>query len=440
MKRYYLESLGCAKNLVDSEAFAHILAQAGYRAQDDPEGADLVLVNTCGFLESALAEAAAILHDLCGMKRGGKVKRIVVTGCAVKRALELFREGFPDVDHWVELKDFAAFASILNAGTPVHPGRAGVEQGFHRYLRISDGCVNHCSYCTIPSIRGSLESVPIEDLVAEARSLATSGKPRPQELIVIAQDTCNYGMDIYGRQALPELLTALHAIEEYAWIRVMYMHPDHFDPAWLSLWDSLPRLLPYFEIPIQHSQPGILKAMRRQTADAELKHLLSTIRQRLPQAVLRTTLISGFPGETRADHIALQRFIRDVQFTYMGVFTYSREEGTPAYSMPDQVPARTARARQNRLLSIQEEISTQAMERYAGRSMPVLVERLADGENDVDAIGRAWCQAPDIDGLFYLRGKGLKPGSIVMAEVDDTVSTDLFGTVVPHSKTHKGFA
>jgi ribosomal protein S12 methylthiotransferase len=439
MKTFYIESLGCAKNLVDSEAFAHILRLAGYKPRLAPDNAHIVLLNTCGFLESAFEEAVEVLLDFVDLKEEGRIRKIIVTGCAFKRFAKELTKEFHEVDHWIGLKDFEAFASILGVDPSRLQGRRAVEEGFHAYLRISDGCGNHCSYCAIPSIRGEMVSVPIEKLVEEAQALANDPLRKPRELIVIAQDTCNYGMDIYGRRALPELLEKLHAIEAFDWIRVMYMHPDHFDPAWLDLWERLPRLLPYFEIPIQHSVPSILESMGRVKADQELEELFATIRARIPHAVLRTTIMSGYPGESYLDFTSLQRFIRDVKFTYMGVFAYSREEGTPAAWLPKQVKHRTASAREIKLLAIQNNITNKVLESFVGKEVPVLVDRLAREGSDIYAIGRAWFQAPDIDGVFYISNPHLKPGTIVTAVVDDVVFTDFFGSTPTTNPTNKGF-
>ena len=231
MTSFYLESLGCAKNLVDSEAFAAILLRAGLEASETPEEADLVLVNTCSFLVDSLRELDEVLAELAFLKQDGCIEKLVVTGCVMNRGLEEFRGLYPEVDAWIGLKDFAALERWLGLESIGKYPRQPIQSGFHRYLRISDGCSNNCSYCAIPSIRGKMCSVPLEDLVREAEELARIEDSPPLELVLIAQDTANYGMDLYGRQALPELLERLQAIPQYQWIRVMYMHPDHFDSA-----------------------------------------------------------------------------------------------------------------------------------------------------------------------------------------------------------------
>jgi len=431
MSKYFIESLGCAKNLVDSEVFAAILERAGYEAADYPEEADLVLVNTCSFLEDSLRELDLVLSDLAILKQEGQFEQLLVTGCLMNRGLEDFAGLFPEVDAWIGLKDFAALERRLRLEPASEYPRTAIQGGFHRYLRVSDGCSNNCSYCAIPSIRGGMSSVPIEALVKEAEALAGEPEDGWRELVVIAQDTANYGLDIYGRKALPELLERLAALPQYRWIRVMYMHPDHFETAWLELWKRQPKLLPYFEIPIQHSEDRVLKAMNRKKGRRELEELFGTILQELPQAVLRTTVMSGFPGETRAEALALKKFVAGIPFLHLGVFSYSREAGTPAFSLEGQVPPRTAERRMNALLALQANRREELLERYVGQSVEMLVEE-AEDENEGDAwIGRAWFQAPEVDGVTYIEGSGLQPGQIIRAEVTNTVDPDLFAAVYP---------
>ncbi|HOY84521.1 MAG TPA: 30S ribosomal protein S12 methylthiotransferase RimO [Candidatus Syntrophosphaera sp.] len=431
MSKYFIESLGCAKNLVDSEVFAAILERAGYEAADYPEEADLVLVNTCSFLEDSLRELHLVLSDLAILKQEGQFEQLLVTGCLMNRGLEDFAGLFPEVDAWIGLKDFAALERRLRLEPASEYPRTAIQGGFHRYLRVSDGCSNNCSYCAIPSIRGGMSSVPIEALVKEAEALAGEPEDGWRELVVIAQDTANYGLDIYGRKALPELLERLAALPQYRWIRVMYMHPDHFETAWLELWKRQPKLLPYFEIPIQHSEDRVLKAMNRKKGRRELEALFTTILKELPQAVLRTTVMSGFPGETKAEALALKSFVAAIPFLHLGVFNYSREAGTPAFALEEQVPPRTAARRMNALLAWQAKRREQLLESYVGRSVEVLVEEAEDEDEENAWIGRAWFQAPEVDGVTYIEGSGLQPGQIIRADVTNAVDADLFAAVYP---------
>ncbi|NLO11005.1 MAG: MiaB/RimO family radical SAM methylthiotransferase, partial [Candidatus Cloacimonetes bacterium] len=309
------------------------------------------------------------------------------------------------------------------AAQSFHPRSRLTGTGF-AYLRISDGCSNNCSYCTIPSIRGAHESVPIETLVEEARALARDPQRKLKELILIAQDTALYGMDLYGRQALPELIEALHEIEGIQWIRVLYMHPDHFNLEWLPLWKRLPKLLPYFEIPIQHSVERILKAMGRKQAGDQLKEMFAQIKQELPAAILRTTLISGFPGETDEDFQELYAFMNEVGFNFLGVFEYSPEEGTPAYHMPDHVPDEIVVKRSSILINTHADQRTAFLERFVDQTLPVLIEEY-DEEND-GYLGRTWFFAPDIDGIVFVDAQDIEEGSIVNALITDADDTNLY--------------
>lgn len=442
MKTCYIESLGCAKNLVDSEHFAAILADAGYQLSFDVLGADIVLINTCAFLQSALAELEEVLETVVELKQSKQIGQIIVSGCVMNRQPEEFIAEYPEVDHWLGLKDFAALSKLLNGKAT--EARAPVQTGFHAYLRISDGCENYCSYCKIPSIRGGLQSKPIEALVEEARALAKRaviqtqdfGKSKvkyPQELVLIAQDSCLYGMDIYGRQALPELLEALQEVQGFQWIRLMYLHPDHFLTEWLPLFNKYPRLLPYFEIPVQHCNDKILKAMNRKKNYKELLELFAQIMAQIPQAVLRTTLITGFPGEKTSEAKALERFINEVPFLHMGAFAFSPEEGTPAFSMTDRPSSRLAINRRDRLNGAWYDIQEQRLQSYVDKSVSALVETQISGKA-FEYKGRAWFQAPEIDGELIISGAELKTGSIVDVIIDDVIDNTLFGHPNPKKR------
>ncbi|HRY83784.1 MAG TPA: 30S ribosomal protein S12 methylthiotransferase RimO [Candidatus Cloacimonadota bacterium] len=432
MKTYFIESLGCAKNLVDSEVFAHHLQNAGYAPADDPEDAKLVLINTCAFLQSSLAEFDEILSAYAERKNQGEIEQLLVSGCVMNRALEDFIDLFPEVDLWIPLKEFKVLDHYLGLRNQGATERVPLEDNFYRYLRISDGCNNHCSYCAIPSIRGSLRSKPMNMLVPETYKLCGEGA---REIIMIAQDSAMYGKDYYGYQVLPKLLGELVGYKKIHWLRVLYLHPDHFDLSWLQLWKDHPRLLPYFEIPIQHSEDHILHAMNRQLGRAELLELFSKIREVLPNAIFRTTLISGFPGETAVDHRNLLDFIREVPFMHLGVFAYSREPGTPAHDMPKQVNEEVAERRRDELLSLHRSLMTPMLESYVGQTLEVLVESVVEpdpenGNDETSYIGRAWFQAPDIDGVVFISGGEAVPGTFIQVEVEDVIDVDLFARIV----------
>ncbi len=428
MKTYYIESLGCAKNLVDSEVFAYILESAGYSPAEDIETAELILINSCAFLQSALAEFDQVLCTYVELKKGA-LKSLIVSGCVMNRAAGEFQELFPEVDAWIGLKDFDAFRTFLHQTDPGKIQRSPLQEASYAYLRISDGCQNYCSYCMIPSIRGELKSIPIEDLVQEAQALIARGV---QEIILIAQDSCQYGLDIYGKRALPELIEAIHTLEGYRWLRILYLHPDHFQMEWLELYKRLPKLLPYFEIPIQHSEDRILKLMNRQKGRKELTELFQTILRELPEAVLRTTLITGFPSETEAEHQALLSFVKEIPFLALGCFCYSAEPGTPAYDMAEQIDDDLAEERQNEILNLHNSLLEARLGALVGSQIEVLVEEELDQDSEDDKItnytGRTWFQAPDIDGQVVIRAHKLMPGEFALLEIEDVIDSDLFAS------------
>lgn len=434
MNSYYIESLGCPKNLVDSEVFASIFERAGYQRHPQPEGATIVLVNTCSFIFSALMEFEDVIEDLLLLKREKQIKQLLVTGCLMNRMIYDYQQMYPEVDAWLNLKAFGDLEKLLGLEPLPQNPRAVVEPAYHRYLRISDGCSNHCSYCTIPSIRGELVSTPIEELIREAEALAADQEYPPQELIVVAQDTCNYGLDLYGRKALPELLEKLHAIPQFRWLRVLYLHPDHFEPSWLELWKRLPKLLPYFEIPIQHTHDRILKLMNRQKGRQQLLELFQGIGKEIPEAVLRTTLIAGFPTENRSEHLAQMKFIEQVPLMYLGAFNYSREEGTPAYDLKPQLPFRTIDRRCEALIAKAQDLAAPLIECYVGDDLEILIEDKFEEEPDT-YVGRAWFQTPDIDGITYVHAPELKLGSIIRTRILDAIDFDLFAQPVTEKES-----
>lgn len=433
MTRYYLTSLGCAKNQVDSERFVAIMESYGMKEVYDPQDSDLILVNTCAFLRSAMEELDSVLSAILELIDLKKTK-VVVTGCITTRALDEFRELFPEVHAWITLKDFGSFEEYLKryvlpqtqiAGILPKSGRIKFEDGQHVYLRISDGCENYCSYCMIPSIRGKLVSEPIEKLVAEAVAMAEVG----EELVLIAQDSCMYGVDIYGEKALPKLIKALCELKLYKWIRVMYMHPDHFELEWLELWKEHPELLPYFEIPIQHVSPRVIKSMNRQKSYEELKGIFTSIKVAIPEAVFRTTIMVGYPNETQTDLDLLDKFLAEIDILHVGVFGYSPEKETQDYTDPDSDP-RLEYVKglelkyAKRLAAIKEE----KMQRYVGTIQPSLVEQYDPETNSF--LARAWFQAPEIDGILYLDNEPVDDQPFVNVEITDALADELTGIII----------
>lgn len=433
MKTYHIESLGCAKNQVDSERFVAIMESYGMEEVIDLLKADLYLVNTCAFLRSALTEmdkTLDILIDLVDLKKA----KLVVTGCVTTRALEEYQELFPEVDAWIMLKDFGGFEQYLKRHVlppAIKPeplpesGRVKLEETQHVYLRISDGCENNCSYCMIPSIRGKLVSEPIEKLVAEAEAMWDNS----EELVLIAQDSCMYGVDIYGEKALPKLIKALCELKLYKWIRVMYMHPDHFELEWLELWKEHSELLPYFEIPIQHVSPRVIKSMNRQKSYEELKALFTSIKAAIPEAVFRTTIMVGYPNETQTDLDLLDKFLEEIDILHVGVFGYSPEKESrddeleteyPRYAYVKRLELKYAK----RLAKIKEK----KMQRFVGTIQPSLVEQYDLESNSF--IARTWFQAPEIDGILHLENEPKEDEPFVNVEITDALADELTGIII----------
>ncbi len=434
---FYIESLGCPKNLVDSEIMAQILIDNGYQVFEEPESDDLmecraseidfVIINTCAFIRIALSELDEVLYNWVQLKRDGLIKTLVVTGCVMNRAKDDFDSVYPEVDAWVGLKDFAAINKLACGKWKGNKNqRFDFNDVPHAYLRISDGCNNHCSYCTIPSIRGDLKSESIESLVKEALMLQDMGK---KELVLIAQDTCSYGIDLYGKKSLDVLIKTLLDQTSFRWVRLMYLHPDNFEREWIQLFKDNPRLLPYFEIPVQHISDNILRAMNRKKNRAEIEELFRYIKSELPEAVFRTTLISGFPGEAKSDFDQLKTFVKETPILFMGLFPYSQEPGTVAAEMPGQIKESIADNRSAKLLNIHERVSEKLFESFVDKKVEVLVE-FADKEDDDNpmvCIGRAWFQAPEVDSLIEFQGSNLHVGDFVTVEIDDNVGNELFG-------------
>lgn len=401
MLYYHIISLGCAKNFVDSERFAQLFHDYGFRYTADPAEANIVLVNTCGFLQCAMVElddTLFVLLDTIDRRR----TKVVFTGCVMNRALKDFQEIYPEIKTWIGLKDFAAMEEYLQKVLKVPkaqriPRYSGKRRAFQKekffYLRIADGCDNHCSYCMIPSIRGHLKSEPIEALVKEAKAHSRKYK----ELILIAQDSCMYGTDIYGKKALPELIDALHNIEGFEWIRILYMHPDHFEPEWVELWKKYPKLLPYFEIPIQHVSDRILKLMNRKKGYQELKELFHHIRKHIPESIFRTTFIVGYPTETTRDRELILRFLDEVDILHAGSFGYSPEKHCDGYKTLEDFNYREVYELTGEFQNQLDEMREKKLQKYVGTIQKCLVEQYIKCYPGVS--GRLWFQSPEIDGL-----------------------------------------
>lgn len=423
-KSFYIESLGCPKNLVDSEVFAYIAERNGYEITDEIAGADLVLVNTCSFLQASVDELYAVMAEIAELKTQQKIGTLVVTGCIMNRYAEEIKNDFPEITAFVGLKDFAAFEKLISARKLARYRRSALMSDTYTYLRISDGCSNHCSYCKIPSIRGELVSRPMDEIIEEAKYQAKQGF---SELILIAQDLSAYGKDIYHRLALADLLAELHNIKQFKWIRLMYLHPAHVTEELVKTIAALPKVVHSFEMPLQHINDDILQAMHRPYRKQDVIRVLEMFRKYMPDCVFRTTFITGFPGESRKQFNELMQFIRDYPFLRMGAFAYSEEEGTPASELDKPITAKTRIKRQTELTDLQRELAEELLSSYIDQDLDVIVE---DYDPDADEYyGRAWFDAPDIDGTVTCTGSGIDMGDMVSVKIDDIIDIDLFGRV-----------
>ncbi|HET8538674.1 MAG TPA: 30S ribosomal protein S12 methylthiotransferase RimO [Anaeromyxobacter sp.] len=437
--RVYIHTLGCPKNRVDSEVMLGTLAQAGYRLVQDPAKAEVVVVNTCGFIESAKVESVDAIVELAEHRRSGRCRKLVVTGCLVQRhAAELAKE-LPEVDHFLGTGAYADIARVVSdaqakrlvvpdpdfvhsASTP----RVNSLPSHTAYLKISEGCDNACAFCIIPKLRGPQRSRSIDDVVAEAAALAAQGTV---ELSLVAQDLTAWGYDLPGRPRLDELLRELVKVEGVRWIRLHYAYPRDVPDALVDVIAREPKIAKYLDMPLQHSSDRLLRAMKRGRSSQFLRDLLAKLRARVPGIALRTSLIVGLPGETEEDYANLLRFVEEQRFERLGVFEFSPEEGTPAAEMRRQVPDAVKRARYERVMAVQQRISRELQRAAIGRRLEVLVEGRAE-ETEHLLAGRHAQQAPEFDGLTYVNDGVAYPGEIVTVEVTDASEYDLVGRVV----------
>ena len=424
MKKYSIISLGCSKNLVDSEVFSSNIEKSNYSYTEDFSAAEVIIINTCGFIREAKEESINTILETVEFKKNGKCKKLIVTGCLVKRYFKDIQKSIPEIDHLIDLKDFINFSKIFSA--KYEHQRKLLTLPHFAYLRISDGCNNLCSYCAIPAIRGNLQSVPVENLVTEAKSLAERGV---KELIITAQDTANYGTDIYGKPKIVELLEELHKIKGIEWIRLLYLHPAHINSELINKIAELPKILKYFEIPLQHINDKILQSMNRKISKKRITEILKEIKTKIPEAVIRTTFMVGYHGETEKRFEELKNFIKNQKFLRLGVFTYSKEEGTPAFSKKNRISQKTAQARKDELMSIQQEISKKLLEKFVGKKLKVIIDRKSVNKEFLFE-GRSYLDAPDIDGKVFLFEENLEIGKIYEVEIIDSWEYDLVGKIV----------
>jgi ribosomal protein S12 methylthiotransferase len=428
---FHVESLGCAKNQVDSELMIAALEREGWTLAEAPEAAEVLIVNTCGFIAEAKKES---IETSLALKTRFPGKRVIMVGCLSERYREDLRRELPEIDGFLGNKDPAGIVGLVEGrGAPADRSPDPAPRPYERphllsfpgsaYVKIAEGCANRCTYCAIPLIRGDLASRDVESLLTEIRQLRDQGT---RELILIAQDLGSYGKDA-GGAALPRLLSSIATLEGEFWIRMLYIHPDHFPREILDIVAGDPRFLPYFDLPFQHASPSILRAMGRRGDASRNLELIGEIRSRLPGATIRSTFLTGFPGETEKDFEQLLDFQEKAALEWMGAFTYSREEDTPAYGMPGRVAKKTAQARKNALERRQIPITEKALDAQVGRTLEVLVEEQVEGEEM--SLGRAYLQAPEVDGLIVVRRR-LPPGSMTRVRISRRNGVDLEGEVV----------
>ena len=445
MKNVLFISLGCDKNLVDSEKMLGLLTEKGYTMVEEEKDADAIVVNTCCFIHDAKEESIETILEMASWKEKGKCKALVAAGCLAQRYQEEIREEIPEVDAIVGTTGYTEIVKILDEllegegeetltccpsidrlPASLSDKRVVTTGGYTAYLKIAEGCNKFCTYCIIPHIRGRYRSFPMEDLLDEAERLVKNGV---RELILIAQETTVYGVDCYGRKALPELLKKLCQIDGLDWIRLLYCYPEEITDELIQVMKEEKKICHYLDIPIQHSEDSILKRMGRRTNREELVALINKLRREIPDIVLRTTLITGFPGETEEEFARMVDFVEKMKFNRLGVFTYSTEEGTKAAVMEEQVPEEVKEQRRDRIMELQQEISAQTASRMVGKKMSVLIEGYLY-EEDI-YIGRTYMDAPKVDGNVFVRAEEeMISGDIVPVYITGARENDLMGDVI----------
>jgi len=438
----YFISLGCDKNLVDSENMLGILHENGYRITNSEQEADIIIVNTCCFINDAKQESINTILEMAEYKKSGSIKALIVTGCLAERYKEEILSEIPEVD---ALLGTTSFHDILKAIESITNGNKHIEfedldmlpktgskrmltsGTFSTYLKIAEGCDKHCTYCIIPQVRGNYRSVPMEDLIKEGEYLAEQGV---KELILVAQETTLYGKDLYGEKSLNKLLKNLCAIEGIEWIRILYCYPEEITDELIEAMEQQPKICRYLDLPIQHASDRILKLMGRRTSKQDLIDIITKLRTKLPDIVLRTTLITGFPTETEEEHQEVLEFIQQLQFDRLGVFTYSKEDQTPAAKLKPQVLAKVKKQRQKDIMKLQQSIVFDKTTKLVGNTYQVLIEgKIADEENVY--IGRTYMDAPQVDGFIFVRSlRELMSGEMVLAKVTGAKGYDLIGELI----------
>lgn len=433
-------SLGCDKNLVDTEVMLGLLNKRGFTFTDDENEADVIAINTCCFINDAKQESIDTILEMAELKKTGKCKALIVSGCLAQRYKQEIIDEIPEVDaiigtsaydkiaeainNVLDGKGFAKFDD-LDRLPAVSEKRVITTGGYYEYLKIAEGCDKHCTYCIIPKIRGNFRSVPMEQLVEEAKDLVAQGV---KELILVAQETTLYGVDLYGKKSLPKLLHELGKIEDLKWIRILYCYPEEITDELIQAIKNEPKVCHYLDMPIQHASDAVLKRMGRRTNRQELIDIIGKLRKEIPDIALRTTLITGFPGETHEQHEEVLEFVDTMEFDRLGAFTYSPEENTPAAEMEDQIEEQVKEDRRDAIMELQQDVSADKSAGMAGKTLEVMIEGKVADENAY--VGRTYMDAPNVDGFIFVNtDEELMSGDFVPVKVTGAMEYDLIGEI-----------
>ena len=435
-------SLGCDKNLVDTENMLGILKNKGFEFTDDEWEADIIAINTCCFIGDAKQESINTILEMAEHKKDARCKVLVVAGCLAHRYQDEIIKEIPEVDAFVGTSSYDKIADMINSVLEekgisnfvedanrmpmVEADRIVTTPGYYEYLKIAEGCDKHCTYCVIPKVRGNFRSFPIEYLVNQTKKLVEGGV---KEIILVAQETTLYGVDLYGKKSLPKLLHELGLIEGLEWIRILYCYPEEINDELIEAIKNEPKVCHYLDMPIQHASDNILKRMGRRTSKQELTDIVAKLRREIPDIALRTTLITGFPGETDVDQEEVMQFIDECEFDRLGVFTYSREEDTVAAQMPDQIDEEIKEKYRDELMQLQQEISADRSAAMIGRIVRVMIEGFIPEDNTY--VGRSYKDAPNVDGLVFVEcDRELMSGDFIDVKITGSTEYDLIGTIV----------
>ncbi|MBU5669063.1 30S ribosomal protein S12 methylthiotransferase RimO [Peptoniphilus sp. MSJ-1] len=437
MNNVHIVTLGCSKNDVDSSIMYSLLDRDKYKMVENANDADILIVNTCGFIDAAKEESIDTILESVEYKKSGNCKKVLLSGCLAQRYPEELIKEIPEVDGIIgtgninyinELLDRSLAGDLFiktdNINSQYIEGLKKEKVNITEYVKISEGCNNNCSYCIIPSLRGRNRSRKIEDIYEVIKYLVDNGT---REIILIAQNTTDYGIDLYSKYSLTRLIQEISKIEDLKWIRVLYLYPDNFTDELIEEFKNNPKLLNYVDVPLQHFSNNVLNNMNRNTDETQILKILQRLRKEIPDIVIRTTFIVGFPGETDEDFRELLNFIKEIKFDKLGVFKYSKEEGTRAYNMENQIPEGIKEERQNEIMETQNEISNELLSNNIGKTLEVLIEEKIDEEN---YTGRTYMDSPEIDGITYVRSsKELEIGDFIKVEIVDNLDYDLIGDV-----------